>query len=58
MLKNSRNVAVDLRRKRSLMNLGQFNPQSFFLIGMIIMIFIISVLCVAAGPNSNMITGV
>lgn len=58
MLKNSRNVAVDLRRKRSFMNLGQFNPQSFFVIGMIIMIFIISVLCVAAGPNSNMITGV
>jgi competence protein ComGC len=54
MLKNSRNVSVNLRRRRSFLNLEQFNPQSFVLIGMIVMILIISILCVAAYPNSNM----
>jgi competence protein ComGC len=58
MLKNNRNGTVDLRRRRSFMNLEQLNPQSFFIIGMIIMILIISVLCVAVYPNSNMYTGV
>jgi competence protein ComGC len=58
MLKNSRSVSVDLRRRKSFMNLEQFNLQSFALIGMIVMILIISVLCVAAYPNSNMFTGI
>lgn len=58
MLKNNRNITVDLRRKRSLVNLEQFNTQSFFIIGTVIMILIISVLCVAAYPNSNAFTGI
>jgi competence protein ComGC len=58
MIKNNRNVAVDLRRRRSVLNLEQFNPQSFIVIGMITLIFIISVLFVAAGPNSNAFTGI
>jgi competence protein ComGC len=58
MLKNSRSVSVDLRRRKSFMNLEHFNPQSLALIGMIVMILIISVLCVAAYPNSNMFTGI
>ena len=58
MLKNSRNISVNLRRRKSFMNLEQFNPQSFVLIGMIVMILIISILCVATYPNSNMPAGI
>jgi len=58
MMKNNRSFAVDLRRRRSILNLEQFNLQSFALIGMIMVIFIISALLVASGPNSNMPVGI
>jgi len=58
MIKNNRSVAVDLRRRRSFLNLEQYNFQSFVLIGMIIMLFIISALFIASGPNSNMPVGI
>lgn len=54
MFKTSRNNSINLRRRHTFVNLRQFNPQSFAVIAMIIMILIISVLCVAAYPNSNM----
>lgn len=58
MIKNNRNVAVDLRRRRTFLSLEQYNLQSFVLIGMIMIIFIISALFVASGPNSNMPMGI
>jgi len=54
MLKNSKTVSVDLRRRRSYMALKEFNMQSFVLIGIVVLLLILSVLCVAAYPNSNM----
>ncbi len=58
MLKNNRNIAVDLRRRKSYINLDQFNHQSIAIIGMIVMIMIVSILCVSAFPNSNAISGI
>lgn len=54
MLKNSKSVSADLRRRRSYMGLKEFNMQSFVLIGMVVLTLILCVLCVAAYPNSNM----
>lgn len=58
MLKNSKSVSVDLRRRRSYLNLEQFNSQSFVLIWMIVLILMLCVLCVTAYPNSNMFAGI
>ena len=58
MLKNSKSVSADLRRRRSYMALKEFNMQSFVLIGMVVLLLILSVLCVAAYPNSNMFAGI
>ncbi|MDI6725095.1 MAG: hypothetical protein QMD61_10665 [Methanobacterium sp.] len=55
MLKTRRNVSIpDLRRKQSIINLEQINLQSCVMIGVIISLLVISILCVAAYPNSNM----
>lgn len=55
MLKTRRNVSIpDLRRKQSIINLEQINLQSCIMIGVIISLLVISILCVAAYPNSNM----
>lgn len=53
MFKNSRNSSINLRRRHTFVNLKQFNPQSFAIIAMIVMILVISIMCVAAYPNSN-----
>jgi hypothetical protein len=58
MLKNSKSISVDLRRRRSYMALKEFNMQSFILIGMVVLSLILCVLCVAAYPNSNMFAGI
>lgn len=58
MLKNGRSASVDLRKRRSFINLEGLNFQFLVLIAMIVMILIISVLTVAAYPNSNMPAGV
>jgi len=52
MFKTSRNI-TDLRKKQSIINLEQINVYACAVIGMILIFFIISVLCVAAYPNSN-----
>ncbi|MGF7118567.1 hypothetical protein [Methanobacterium oryzae] len=54
MFKTSRNSSINLKRRNTFINLKQFNPQSFAIIAMILMILVISILCVAAYPNSNM----
>lgn len=55
MLKTRRNVSIpDLRRKQSIINLEQINLKSCVMIGVIISLLVISILCVAAYPNSNM----
>lgn len=54
MLKNSRNVAIDLRKKRSYINLEEINMASCITIAMIVIIFILSAVLFASYPNSNM----
>lgn len=58
MIKNNRNIHGDLRRKRTLLNLEHVNMQSFILTGIIIIILFVSVMCVAAFPNSNVLAGI
>lgn len=58
MLKNSKSISVDLRRRRSYMALKEFNIQSFILIVMVVLLLMLCVLCVAAYPNSNMFAGI
>ncbi len=58
MFKSSRNARVDLRRRRSLIDLRNVNNESLLFITAILMVLIISILCVAAAPNSNMFAGV
>ncbi|MGZ7046902.1 MAG: hypothetical protein ACXVH2_00695 [Methanobacterium sp.] len=58
MLKNNRNFPVSLRKRKSIINLEGLNLQSFFTIGIVLMVLLISILCTAASPNSNMLIGV
>ncbi len=58
MFKSSRNTRVDLRRRKSLIDLRNVNNESLLFITAILMVLIISILCVAAAPNSNMLAGV
>ena len=54
MLKNSRNAAIDLRKKRSYINLEEINMASCITIAMIVIIFVLSAVLFASYPNSNM----
>ncbi|MGZ7043374.1 MAG: hypothetical protein ACXVHS_04520 [Methanobacterium sp.] len=58
MLKNNRNFPVSLRKRKSIINLEGLNLQSFLTIGIVLMVLLISILCTAASPNSNMLIGV
>lgn len=54
MLKNNRNTAIDLRRRRTFINLEEINIGSCITIAMIVTILVLSVLIFASSPNSNM----
>ena len=54
MLKTSRNIAVDLRKKQGYINLEEINIASCITIAMIVIIFVLSVALFASYPNSNM----
>ena len=54
MLKTNRNIAVDLRKKQSYINLEEINIASCITIAMIVIIFVLSVALFASYPNSNM----
>ena len=58
MVKYYNNTAVSLRKRRKLINLDQYNTQSLFVIAMIILVFLLSTLSVAASPSSNMYMGI
>ena len=58
MLKTNRNTAIDLRKKRSYINLEGINMVSCITIAMIILIFILSVAVFASYPNSNTPAGI
>jgi hypothetical protein len=53
MLKTSRNISVDLRRRRSFVNLEEINMGSCITIAAVIIILVLSVLLFASYPNSN-----
>ncbi len=52
MFKTRRNVP-DLRRRQKIINLEEINLYSCIMVGIIISLFVISILCVSAYPNSN-----
>ncbi|HEX3014502.1 MAG TPA: hypothetical protein VHO92_09565 [Methanobacterium sp.] len=58
MLKTSRNIAIDLRKRRSYINLEGINMVSCITIAMVVLIFILSVAVFASYPNSNMPAGI
>lgn len=58
MLKTNRNTSIDLRKKRSYINLEGINMVSCITIAMIVLIFILSVAVFASYPNSNMPAGI
>ncbi|MGB9936783.1 MAG: hypothetical protein ACPK7O_03630 [Methanobacterium sp.] len=58
MLKINRNTTIDLRKKRSYINLEEINIASCITIAMIVLIFVFSVAVFASGPNSNMPAGI
>ena len=58
MLKTNRNNAIDLRKKRSYINLEGINMVSCITIAMIVLIFVLSVAVFASYPNSNMPAGI
>jgi hypothetical protein len=58
MVKYYNNTAISLRKRRRLINLDQYNTQSLFIIAMIILVFLLSTLSVAASPSSNMYMGI
>ncbi len=58
MLKTNRNTTIDLRKKRSYINLEGINMVSCITIAMIILIFVLSVAVFASYPNSNMPAGI
>ncbi len=54
MLKNSRNAAIDLRKKESIINLDEINIASCITIAMVVVMLILSAAIFASYPNSNM----
>ncbi len=58
MLKTNRNTSIDLRKKRSYINLEGINMVSCITIAMIVLIFVLSVAVFASYPNSNMPAGI
>lgn len=58
MLKTNRNTTIDLRKKRSYINLEGINMVSCITIAMIVLIFVLSVAVFASYPNSNMPAGI
>jgi len=54
MLKNSRNAAIDLRKKESIINLEEINVASCITIAMVVIMLILSAVIFASYPNSNM----
>ncbi len=58
MLKNSGNTAIDLRKKRSYINLEGINMVSCITIAVIVLVFVLSAVLFASYPNSNMPAGV
>ena len=58
MLKTNRNNAIDLRKKRSYINLEGINMISCITIATMILIFVLSVAVFASYPNSNMPAGI
>lgn len=58
MLKTNRNTSIDLRKKRSYINLEGINMISCITIAMIVLIFVLSVAVFASYPNSNMPAGI
>ncbi len=58
MLKINRNNAIDLRKKRSYINLEGINMISCITIAVMILIFVLSVAVFASYPNSNMPAGI
>lgn len=57
MFKSRRNVP-DLRRRQKVINLENINLHSCLMMVIILSVFIISVLCVSAYPNSNIPAGI
>jgi hypothetical protein len=53
MLKTSRNISVDLRRRRSFVNLEEINIASCITVAAVVIILVLSVLIFASYPNSN-----
>ncbi len=53
MLKTGRNAAIDLRKKRSFINLEEINMVSCITIATVVLIFVLSALIFALYPNSN-----
>ena len=58
MVKYYNNTAVSLRKRKRLINLDNYNIQSLFVIAVIILVFLLSTLSVAATPTSNMYMGI
>ncbi len=58
MLKINRNTTIDLRKKRSYINLEEINMASCITIAMVVLIFVLSVAVFASCPNSNMPAGI
>lgn len=58
MLKTSRNVSIDLRKKQNFVNLEEINIGSCITIAAVVIILVFSVLCIAACPNSNIPAGI
>jgi hypothetical protein len=53
MLRNKNSSIPDLRKKTSLIDLKSVNLTACILVIFILTVLIISILCVAAAPNSN-----
>jgi hypothetical protein len=53
MLRNKNSSIPDLRKKTSLIDLKSVNLTACILLIFILTVLIISILCVAAAPNSN-----
>jgi len=53
MLRNKNSSIPDLRKKTSLIDLKSVNLTACILVIFILSVLIISILCVAAAPNSN-----
>lgn len=58
MIKNSRNNAVDLKKRQSYINLEEINMVSCITIATVVLILVLSAAIFASYPNSNMPLGV